>query len=228
MTILTHPTLFNERAPHHDATRVSRTNAESVLLKNLVAAGLAPVVVPLNASVTKSRIRLAAVKAECQSMTLRAFVRFGRACTRLFKQFDATTERIDLAGKSGDPFPNGDLVEQLQQIGDRNHGHPNPKSERSHADTRRLGDTSTIYQVFGDYSAERWLQDAQRDRRTGADRIHLDRSAVYPPGRTTKQPRKLANFLTADDDWIARNQGKTIVFLLTAAMVVPGVIEWMI
>ncbi len=44
----------------------------------------------------------------------------------------------------------------------------------------------------------------------------------------SRRKNRIAAFLTADDDWIARNQGKTIVFLLTAATVVPGVIEWMI
>ncbi len=39
---------------------------------------------------------------------------------------------------------------------------------------------------------------------------------------------RLGAFLTSDDDWIARNQGKTIVLLLSAALVLPGVIEWMI
>ncbi len=39
---------------------------------------------------------------------------------------------------------------------------------------------------------------------------------------------RLAAFLTSDDDWIARNEGKTMALVLTAAMVLPGVIEWMI
>lgn len=56
--------------------------------------------------------------------------------------------------------------------------------------------------------------------------IPMNHGFAVNPAKCVKQ--RLAAFLTADDDWIARNQGKTIAFLLTAAMVVPGVIEWMI
>ncbi len=50
----------------------------------------------------------------------------------------------------------------------------------------------------------------------------------HAAGKTPAIQAKLAAFLTADDDWIARNQGKTMALVLTAALVLPGVIEWMI
>lgn len=207
---------------------ISKEIESPVLLEGLVAAGLAPVVVPQSARVPERRIGFTAIEAICQPVALRALIRLGRARNRVLKQLDAPAKRFDLTGKPLNTLPNREIVEQLQQIGDRNHGYPNSKNERSHADARRLGSTSTIHQASGGYSAERRQQDPQCSRRSSANRIHPDRSAVYPSSQPTKQAGKLAAFLTADDDWIARNEGKTIFLLLTAAMVLPGVIEWMI
>ncbi len=56
--------------------------------------------------------------------------------------------------------------------------------------------------------------------------IPMNRAGAAHP-RRRKQSR-LADFLTADDDWIARHQGAAMVLLWVAVLIVPGVIEWMI
>ncbi len=45
---------------------------------------------------------------------------------------------------------------------------------------------------------------------------------------TAARRSALGRFLTAEDDWIARHQGVTMLLLWLGALIVPGVIEWMI
>lgn len=64
--------------------------------------------------------------------------------------------------------------------------------------------------------------------------MHMISTANIPMNRAkaadsqTRAQGRLAAFLTADDDWIARHQGAAMIFLWVAVLIVPGVIEWMI
>ncbi len=57
---------------------------------------------------------------------------------------------------------------------------------------------------------------------------NIPMNQAAPADSRRRAPSRLAAFLTADDDWIARHPGIAMAALWIAVLVVPGVIEWMI